>query len=81
MLELIIWMYLLDMSMVLFCAVINCLTSNLSALSSIIVNDFNNNGRVGVVVANCGTDNIAVYFGNNNGTSFNQATMVDFCTF
>ncbi|CAF1053779.1 unnamed protein product [Adineta steineri] len=36
------------------------------------IGDFNNDARLDIVVANFGTDNVGVFFGNNNGTFSQQ---------
>jgi hypothetical protein len=49
-------------------------TGSLSEPSWVVVGDFNNDGRLDLAVANSGTDNIGVHFGNGNGTFSNQTT-------
>jgi predicted nucleotidyltransferase len=43
-------------------------TGSLSGPTSVVVGDFNKDGRLDLAVANSGTDNIGVLFGNGNGT-------------
>jgi hypothetical protein len=49
-------------------------TGNRSDPISVIVGDFNNDGRLDIAVANSGTDNIGLIFGNGDGTFSNQTT-------
>jgi hypothetical protein len=42
-------------------------TGSLSTPLSVVVGDFNHDGRLDLAVANSGTDNIGVLFGNDNG--------------
>ena len=57
-----------------FSAMIPYSTGSGSAPLSVAVGDFNNDGRLDIAVANSGTDNIGVLFGNGNGTFSNQTT-------
>ncbi len=57
-----------------FSDVITYSTGNYSAPISVVVGDFNNDGRLDVAVANSGTDNIGVFFRNGNGTFSGQTT-------
>ena len=41
---------------------------------SLAVDDLNNDGQLDIVVANCGTNNIGIFFGYGNGTFRNQET-------
>ena len=43
-------------------------TGNATSPYAFALSDLNNDSRVDVVVANFGTDNIAIFFGNGNGT-------------
>jgi predicted nucleotidyltransferase len=57
-----------------FSAMIPYSTGSLSAPVSVVVGDFNKDGRLDLAVANSGTDNIGVLFGNGNGT-FSSPTL------
>ncbi|CAF1004333.1 unnamed protein product [Adineta steineri] len=49
-------------------------TGSLSNSKMVIVIDLNGDNRLDIVVANSGTDNIGVFFGNDNGTFANQTS-------
>ena len=57
-----------------FSNIITYSTGSNSVPSSVVVADFNNDGRRDIIVANAGTDNIGMFFGNGNGTFSNQTT-------
>ena len=57
-----------------FSDIITYSTGSYSCPVSVVVGDFNNDGRLDVAVANSGTDNIGVLFGNGNGTFSSQTT-------
>jgi hypothetical protein len=57
-----------------FSDIITYSTGSYSSLESVVVGDFNNDGRLDVAVANSGTDNIGVFFGNGNGIFSSQTT-------
>ena len=57
-----------------FSDMIPYLTGSHSGPVSVAVSDFNNDGRLDIAVANSGTDNIGVLFGNGNGTFSSQST-------
>ncbi|CAF0742600.1 unnamed protein product [Adineta steineri] len=42
---------------------------------SIVIVDLNKNGRLDIVVANSGTDNVGIFYGNNNGTFSNMIAL------
>jgi hypothetical protein len=45
-----------------------CPTGDNSEPASVVIGDFNNDGRLDIAVANSGADNIGVLLGNGNGT-------------
>ena len=49
-------------------------TGNGSSPSSIVVNDLNNDGRLDILVANSGMNNIGMFFGYGNGQFSSQTT-------
>jgi hypothetical protein len=57
-----------------FSVMITYSTGSLSAPSSVVFGDFNNDGRLDLAVANSGMDNIGLLFGNGNSTFSNQTT-------
>jgi predicted nucleotidyltransferase len=57
-----------------FSVMITCSTGSLSVPLSVVVGDFNNDGRLDVAVSLSQTDSIGVLFGNGNGTFSNQMT-------
>jgi predicted Zn-dependent protease with MMP-like domain/predicted nucleotidyltransferase len=55
-----------------FSDIITYSTGSDSYPALVVVGDFNNDGRLDVAVANYGTDNIGVFFGNGNGNFSSQ---------
>jgi predicted nucleotidyltransferase len=51
-------------------------TSNGAEQASVAVADFDNDGRLDIVVANQGLDNLVVSFGNGNGSFSDQVTLL-----
>ncbi|CAF4014366.1 unnamed protein product, partial [Adineta steineri] len=50
-------------------------TGTNSLPSLIVIYDLNKDGRLDIVVANSGTDNVGIFFGNNNGTFSNMIAL------
>ncbi len=57
-----------------FSAMISYLTGSGSVPQTVVVDDFNNDGRLDLIAVNTGTDNICVFFGYGNAT-FSKPTL------
>ncbi|CAF0789784.1 unnamed protein product [Adineta ricciae] len=50
-------------------------TGSGSSPQSLVIDDFNKDGRLDIAVANSGTDNVGIFFGAVNSTFLNQITL------